>query len=213
VAEAGGAANAVTVNNSGLLTTTADDSIGLFAQSVGGGGGDGGFSPLGGPGRRAEEGRTFRFYRRQWRAPGATAPRWMIVNSEQIYTSGEHSQGIFAQSIGGGGGNGGFSVSTSGASGDEAKSVSVAVGGQGGTAGNAAKVSVTDTASITTLGHRLLGDSSRRASAGRRQWRVCHFRFLDGTQGKSLSVAVGGNGAGGGIGGDGGSARTRRPPS
>ena len=67
-----------------------------------------------------------------------------VDNEGAIQTDGNLSKGVFAQSVGGGGGNGGFSVaggfSTSG--GGEASSV----GGSGAGGGNGGEVSASPTA-------------------------------------------------------------------
>ena len=106
----GGAANTVTVENRGAaISTLGNHSYGLLAQSVGGGGGDGGFAVagqitqgasanfgLGGDGEEAGLGRDV-----------------FVTSTSQITTRGNDSHGLFAQSVGGGGGSGGFSVAGS----------------------------------------------------------------------------------------------------
>ncbi len=66
---------------------------------------------------------------------GALMLPWF--NAGTITTSGTGSAGIVAQSIGGGGGHGGYAVSLSGT---EAAAFSLAVGGSGGASGNAGNV-------------------------------------------------------------------------
>ncbi|VUD69874.1 autotransporter outer membrane beta-barrel domain-containing protein [Methylobacterium symbioticum] len=100
----GGKGQAVTVTNAGALRTGGSDAIGIFAQSIGGGGGTGGDVQgaaqgklkvnltLGGKGGRGNTG------------GGVT-----ITNAATggIETWGDGAHGIVAQSIGGGGGSGG----------------------------------------------------------------------------------------------------------
>ena len=160
----GGGANADTVqvsNTSNISTgcnpgcpisgTGADHSPGIQAQSIGGGGGSGGFSvsgnvqindspsasvgvSLGGSGAGAGAG-------------GAVG----VSNASSILTSGPNSAGVLAQSVGGGGGSGGFSVSGSlqYSAGTKANAiVTTAVGGTGGSGGNAGSVTVATTAAV-----------------------------------------------------------------
>ena len=87
----------VTVNNSGAITTMGAHSHAIFAESIGGGGGSGGggfsaFYSGGGNGGAGGNGSTVR-----------------VTNSQRLETSGLDSRGIYAQSIGGAGGDGGDS--------------------------------------------------------------------------------------------------------
>ena len=117
------AGNAVTVTNSGSITTLGQSytassgatesggGIGIMAQSIGGGGGSmaggGGGSKLGGDGT------------------GSTGGTVTVTNSGAISTAGADAHGILAQSIGGGGGQGRNSVG-----------LFLAVGGTGGAGGD-----------------------------------------------------------------------------
>src|SRR5262249_30003614 len=139
----------VTVDNSGALTTTAQFSPGIFAQSVGGGGGNGAFAggiaAIGGSGGEAGNGLA-----------------GTVNNTANITTGASDSAGIVAQSIGGGGGNGGGAVSAS-------LFVSFAMGGEGEAGGsggtvcvNTSNASCTNTlapaaTTITTSGDRSTG--------------------------------------------------------
>ncbi|MDF3837836.1 autotransporter domain-containing protein [Cupriavidus basilensis] len=100
----GGIGGAVSVESDGPLLTTGISSIGILAQSIGGGGGAGGNAQgmttstgngtlslnIGGHGGSGNHGGTV-----------------SVTNTDDIKTLGEHSYAIHAQSIGGGGGNGG----------------------------------------------------------------------------------------------------------
>jgi hypothetical protein len=129
----------------------------VLAQSVGGGGGAGGFSvsgafslqsgadanSVGGAGGSGGDG-------------GAVT----VTSRGVIETRGASSHGIFAQSVGGGGGAGGFSIAAgvSITGGGKAQSV----GGSGGAAGDASTVTVDVFNNITTSGplsHGVLAQS------------------------------------------------------
>ncbi|MGO8738244.1 hypothetical protein [Rhodoblastus sp.] len=148
---AGGDANTVTVNNSAGISTGGQFSDGIFAQSIGGGGGNGGFAVgvglfvsvgVGGNGGVAGNG-------------GAVCVNSSIgpcsdslgAATPTIQTSGDHSTAILAQSIGGGGGNGGWAVSASvGFYAD----ISIGVGGKGGAGGHGGDVYVGGAGTIIT---------------------------------------------------------------
>jgi hypothetical protein len=128
-----GDGGAVTVTNSGTITTTGDvsqrTSAGIFAQSIGGGGGDAGGSAgvvvLGGTGSAGGNGGTVK-----------------VTNSGLLQTAADDSFGIVAQSVGGGGGSGGGSGAL------------VAIGGSGNSTGNGGTVTVENSGVITTAGDR-----------------------------------------------------------
>jgi hypothetical protein len=69
-----------------------------------------------------------------------------VKNAAAITTFGILSNGIIAQSVGGGGGNGGFAISGSLSLGGDASSN--ATGGNGGAGGNAGTVMVVNTGAI-----------------------------------------------------------------
>ncbi len=129
----GGDGANVTVTHNGSIVTHAGGSIGILAQSIGGGGGDAGFGAglvaIGADGSGGGDGAT------------------VTVNTGTdsfVGTSGLFSHGIVAQSIGGGGGTGG-----TGAGG-------VAIGGDGGGGGDGGTVNID-----TEGGVRTIGDYSR----------------------------------------------------
>ncbi len=122
---AGGHGGAVQVTNKGLIQTFGYRSRGIYAQSIGGGGGDGGNSgglvAIGGEGAGTSNG-------------GAVS----VINSGTITTAGENSHAIFAESIGGGGGDGGDSGGL------------ISIGGDGGDGGNGGKVDVINSGRLIT---------------------------------------------------------------
>ena len=130
---AGSSGGSVTVYNYGNIATySTGNGIGdasslgsaaIFAQSVGGGGGNGGeangWVSVGGVG-----------------GGGGSGGNVFLVNDGNLATSANFSQGILEQSIGGGGGNGG-SAGAFGIGG------SLGIGGKGGNGGNGGNVSLT----------------------------------------------------------------------
>jgi hypothetical protein len=90
----GGAAGDVSVTNQNDISTAGEYSRGIFAQSVGGGGGDGG--DAGGMFAIASSG-----------SAGKTGGDVDVTHSGAINTVGDHAVGLFVQSVGGSGGNGG----------------------------------------------------------------------------------------------------------
>jgi hypothetical protein len=126
---ASGDGGAITVDNSGMLLTEGESAIGIFAQSVGGGGGNGAgsgawFASLGGDG-----------------GGGGLGGAISVMNTGLIETRGRYAHSIFAQSIGGGGGNGAGSGG-----------IWVAIGGDGGAASHGGDVTVNNAGELTTFG-------------------------------------------------------------
>jgi hypothetical protein len=128
---AGGNGDKVTVANGGRLTTNGYRAAGILAQSIGGGGGNGGLTvglvSIGGDGTGGGTG-------------GAVDVS--TTASSNITTMGDESIGIHAQSIGGGGGNGGLNIG------------SITIGADGGTGNNASEVIVSNKGDISTEGNK-----------------------------------------------------------
>jgi hypothetical protein len=155
VGGSGGAAGnggAVNATNTGAIVTFGAQSDGIYAQSVGGGGGSGGGASstnkansdapaqtaisVGGVGGGAGTGGTVTV---------------VNTNGGTILTQGVAAFGIFAHSVGGGGGEGAAAGAISGS----LQSLSVGVGGNGGIGGNGGAVNVATGdggSSITTTG-------------------------------------------------------------
>ncbi len=154
----GGYGGEVNVYSGSSIFTKGEQSHGIFAQSIGGGGGTGGLSVTGGVsafgglslsmGGDGGEGKY-----------GGTVN---VTNSGSIDTQGEYAYGIKAQSIGGGGGSGGASGSVMANFSslipipDEyptgSINIALALGGSGGTGGKGGTVNVTNNGQITTEG-------------------------------------------------------------
>ena len=153
-----GMGSTVIVNNTGGVQTLGLNSEGILAQSIGGGGGAGGFSVAGGysadsGGLTASLGGT---------AGGGGASGNVTLTSGAgitISTGSDNSTAMIAQSIGGGGGDGGFSA----AGGVSTKTaVNFSMGGAGGAGGNAGEVTLNNASAIFTSG-TIRSASSRKA--------------------------------------------------
>lgn len=159
----GGTSSSVTVHNSGDLETHGTFSRGIFAQSIGGGGGDGGFAGgvFTGGGAGGEGGSVDNPLRIGGKGDGVRNNQIgagvTVTNSGGIKTFGHDSQGIFAQSVGGGGGNGGGSVSVG-------AFIAIAVGGSGGIGGDGGTVRVDNV--VADPAHGPVIETSGERSAG-----------------------------------------------
>ena len=163
-------AGTVTVTNSGMLRTTQDDSDGIFAQSIGGGGGIGGnghigaiVSPPPGTVSRSNFGKTLTIGVGGSGGDSGDGKAVTVTNTNSIYTEGATSYGIFAQSVGAGGGIGG--------DGDIGATGKVGIGGGGGAAGNGGDVTVSQIGNITTNRQRRDGDLRAKRRRRRRRGR------------------------------------------
>ena len=134
----GGDGEQVTVINQSTIGTAGAKAYGVLAQSIGGGGGDGGYSVAAGIATTQQVGNVAV-------AVGGSG----AVGAVQ--TEGQKSHGIAAQSIGGGGGNGGFAVAGTASFNNAAPvDLSVAVGGSGGRGGDGGLVTVVNAGDIET---------------------------------------------------------------
>ncbi|MCY6383576.1 autotransporter outer membrane beta-barrel domain-containing protein [Hoeflea prorocentri] len=166
---AAGVGKTVSLDNSGNLISLADGSSGIFAQSVGGGGGQGG-SVRGMP-RVSLEKKTRESQKSLSLAVtvggrgggGGAGGTVDVLNSGIITTEGALAHGIDAQSVGGGGGTGG-DAEASASSSTGLTAVSVAVGGFGGSASNGGSVGVQNTAAVATKG--IISNAIRAQSVG-----------------------------------------------
>ncbi len=186
--DAGGNGGTVSVLNYGRLQTSQDSARGIYAQSVGGGGGDGGATASGGVGMSVAFGGQG--------GTGGAGGQVSVTNSNSISTGGSSADGIFAQSLGGGGGNGGFAVS--GSFGGVA--CSLAVGGSGGGGGAGAAVSVNNSGDILTTGKMSTGLTAESRGGGGGD---AGFTVTAADGAINLNFSVGGNGSPGDNGGGG----------
>ena len=194
---AGGQGRAVDLRNSSDIATLGDGSHALFAQSLGGGGGSGGFSVAGSiswDNAAASIGVSVGGFG----GAGRSGDRVTVATrGGSIFTAGDGANGILAQSIGGGGGNGGFSVAGSFAKGNNSKTLSVSVGGFGGDGGNGGVVDVENAAAIATLGDRSEGIFAQSVGGGGGSGGFSVTGSWGGRGSKDVSLALGGFGGDG----------------
>ena len=182
----GGSGGSINITNSGTIGTAGDASIGFLGQSIGGGGGHGAntkglFVAVGGQGGQGGSGGNI----------SAT-----LQPGSMFSTSGDFSSGMILQSIGGGGGNGGFGKATG-------IFFSTGIGGAGGQGGNGGVITLASAATssfASTSGNQSHGLLLQSIGGG------------GGTGGHAYSyspgvifagaVAVGGSGGAGGAGGN-----------
>ena len=179
----------VTVGNTGNITTSGDGSNGILAQSIGGGGGTGGFSgalafSVQGPAKAASFGGSG--------GEGSEGNDVTVRHSGTIRTSGNNAVGILAQSIGGGGGTGGFSIGAAGSI--KSTATVMSVGGGGGVGGGSGTVTVTDVyGAITTSGQQSHGILAQSVAGGGGSGGFSIGASFS-LQSDSYANAVGGNG-------------------
>ncbi|WOE40768.1 ESPR-type extended signal peptide-containing protein [Acinetobacter chinensis] len=180
------------VLNTITLSTAGNNAIGILAQSIGGSGGNGGFSvagtaltgggysagvALGGGG-----------------STGGTSQSVVIETDHNIATNGDASTAIVAQSIGGDGGNGGFAISAG--LDVKAASANVSLGGGAGAGGTSGSVNVDSYGSMITTGSGSAGiiAQSLGGDGGNGGFAVSGGAAIGGT----VSVGLGGSGSKGG---------------
>ncbi len=188
----GGNAGTVWMQQAGALSTAGDYSPGLLAQTIGGGGGNGGNTVSG----NLAGGLSFAPSIGGSAGAGGNSGNINISGGNGVVTLGENSPGISAQAIGGGGGHGGATVAASGIS---EVSVNVSVGGSGGSGGTGGQVKLDWAEEIATSGPNsaaVLAQSigGGGGSSGTTVSGALSSRF-------SAQVAVGGSGGSGGTAG------------
>ena len=194
---AGGSGGIVDVASTGDIFTTGDDSHGVFAQSVGGGGGNAGYDML----VNSADGGSANITIGRRGGTGGTGGNVTASTSGDVRTQGVRSHGLFAQSIGNGGGNSSstsVSLSTPKEEDDKGTSLSLAVGLEGGEGGLAGDVVATAAGSIGTMGEEAHGVFAQSVGGGGGNAGSASGGAGEGT---SISVALGGTGGTGGTGG------------
>ena len=187
----------------GEVRTAGESSTGITVQSIGGGGGNGGFNVTAGlAGAGGSSGAVSVGLGGGGGAGGMSGEVKTHLQSD-VYTTGVNSTGILAQSVGGGGGNGGFNVSAgiSGAGG-AAGAISVGLGGAGGEASDGGLVNATATGNILTKGHNsgAFIAQSVGGGGGNGGFNVSANATGAGLTSGSVSVGLGGSAGGGGDG-------------
>ncbi len=198
-----GGGDAGTVDNTvtGTVVTAGDFADGVVAQSLGGGGGNGGFNVSGAIG--ISGGSTGAFAVGIGGSGGGGGDSAAVSNtiSGDVTTSGGDAFGVVTQSIGGGGGNGGFNISGSVAVGNSGSgNVGVGIGGSGGAGGNAGNATTTLTGNVVTVGDRSGAVLTQALGGGGGNGALNVTAGLTATSsvGGNLGVGIGGFGGGGG---------------
>ncbi|WP_378942151.1 autotransporter outer membrane beta-barrel domain-containing protein [Mesorhizobium sp. ANAO-SY3R2] len=189
----GGIGEAVTVKNlsTGAIWTRGDNSYGIFAQSIGGGGGAAGSgSTASGASKTASVNLAIGGMGGEGNRGGSVR----VDNFGTIATEGALSHGIFAQSVGGGGGAAGSASNTSSAS----MSVGVATSIAGGGGANGGYVEVNNDGLIETRGHGAIGIMAQSVGGGGGYTGVVSN---DASGDSAFGLSVGGKGGNGGDGG------------
>ncbi|WP_323760504.1 autotransporter outer membrane beta-barrel domain-containing protein [Maricaulis sp.] len=156
----------------GLIQTAGDEGHGIYARSVGGGGGDGG-SVFTIQGTNAEVGSSALPIDMELGVAigglGGTGGRGgdvTVNNKGLIFTEGARAYGILAESIGGGGGNGGFAFAGNISLNARSNAPAVALGGIGGDGGDAGLITIDNSGSIHTTGREAHGIVARAIGGG-----------------------------------------------
>ncbi|CAM4202124.1 Autotransporter domain-containing protein [Bordetella tumbae] len=181
----------INLGKSSDITTSGADASAVVAQSIGGGGGDGGIATSVG------------FANVMINSVGGSAGagghggRVQINTDGGITTQGAGAVGVLGQSVGGGGGIGGNGTSAGLAL------VSIGVGGAGGSSGRGGEVSFTNRAQINTAGNdshgALLQSVGGGGGAGGNAVAIAMSAYPQ--YSGSAAVSVGGTGGSGGQGG------------
>lgn len=190
----------VEVENSGAITTRGDDSHGLVAQSIGGGGGNGGFAVAGsfsGPNDGPNGALNPKLAIGGDAGNGGKGSVVTVDNSGPIKTYGQSSIALLAQSIGGGGGNGGMSITGGIGVGLNNTEIGVSIGGKGGTGGTAGAVTVDSTGNISTAGDQSAGIVAQSIGGSGGNGGMSISGSLSPTTSNSLGVTIGGKGGSG----------------
>ena len=211
----GGAAGAVTVGNAtgARIVTEGAQSHGIFAQSVGGGGGNGGevlSVSVSRPGSSAKMRQGLQLGLGGSGGTGGTGGAVDVVNDGLIVTRGDKAHGILAQSVGGGGGNGGYSITGTAIlekGSDADPTMALNIGGSGGSGNAAGAVSVVNRGEIDVSGRESHGVLAQSVGGGGGNGGLAVSLSLRDlakqAKGKSYTkLAIGGAGGDGADGGD-----------
>ncbi len=202
----GGTGGIVNVTSSAYVHTSGNGSLGILAQSIGGGGGTGGEASSGG---KVKDSTAFSATASVGGngGSGMTSGDVTVDNTGIIITNGVSSYAILAQSIGGGGGISGvatenlysFKSDTSGTT------IAVAVGGSGGSGAVAGDVTVTNYGGIGTALANSVGIFAQSVGGGggnASNVESVNQSVQGSSSGNSFSVAIGGTGGTGGAAGN-----------
>jgi hypothetical protein len=181
----GNTGGAVTIKSSALIDTSGELSHGIVAQSIGGGGGAGGVGGIDNDlvgdyfqGGSVSTGNNALNVAVALGGDGGLGNNGGLVtvgNTGQIVARGAQSHAIYAQSIGGGGGDAGAATALSGSfaitggqasAGSKTQNFGVAIGGTGAGGGNGGTVNVTNDGSLLTLGDAGYGVMAQSIGGG-----------------------------------------------
>jgi hypothetical protein len=168
----GAESGVVTVDNDGQIQTYGDASHGILAQSIGGGGGNGGHArtiELNGIGKIQPPGQVANSFGVAIGGTGGTGAlggHVDVTNTGLIVTRGVQAHGVWAQSIGGGGGNGGATISLLIQGNRTSNTGTFHVGGQGGVGAKGGAVDVLNEGRIVTVGQNSHGIQANSIGGG-----------------------------------------------
>lgn len=169
----GNAGGLINLTNSGGILTTGDVSYGMLGQSIGGGGGQGGVAYASGTNKTNLSGTLG-----GTGGLGNVGGNVNLTNQGGIQTWGSSSYGLYAESVGGGGGIGVGALS----SGNKNLVLNFTMGGSGGTGANGGAITVTNTGTIDTHGDEAHGIVAQSVGGG-------GGAFMMSTVGKASSTA------------------------
>ncbi len=194
----GGIGGSVKVTSKAIVETAGASSVGILAQSIGGGGGNGGMARSGGL-KSATNGVNVSVGGSG--GSGMSSSSVIVENQNQIYTNGEGSHGVLAQSLGGGGGNAGMTINTLLYESADVNRFAVSIGGSGGDGSRSGPVNVTNNGVIGTFGNNAVGIFAQSIGGGGGNSDLVITGSLFGNGGgNSFFAGIGGTGGTGGIG-------------
>lgn len=163
---AGGAGKAVAVKSKATITTAGEKAYGIKAQSIGGGGGDGGLAVSGSIGGGANSLKLNVAVGGSGGAGSSSGTVGVETTGGSIKTEGKGAHGIFAESVGGGGGDGGLAVTGTVGLGGKTANIGIAAGGVGGSGSTGNRVTVKNAGTITTQGDEAFGIFAQSVGGG-----------------------------------------------
>ncbi|GAB5471149.1 MAG: hypothetical protein Kilf2KO_41790 [Rhodospirillales bacterium] len=219
--DSGGDGGGIVVTNSatGTIAVSGSGSYGIFAQSLGGGGGTGGIAIDGDVEGEDDASAVTQlaFGLGGSSGSGGDGGQVFVSNSASISSvfdvDGEGSQmhGVFAQSIGGGGGSGDVGVGGDVTGSEDSKALTLAVGGSGGSGGSAASgatgkvglagVGILNTGAVSVVGDGSKGIFAQSIGGGGGEGSAGLSGTVDSGDGSAVTLSVGTQGGSGGDGG------------
>ncbi|WP_255696706.1 autotransporter outer membrane beta-barrel domain-containing protein [Sandaracinobacteroides sayramensis] len=142
----------VFADNDGLIATSGNGSIGILAQSIGGGGGSGGDANASSDTSAGSYSLSASVAHGGKGQSGGNGAKSWAGNGGLIITTGESADGMLVQSIGGGGGSGGAGDAKATTKADNSLGLDMSIGGQAGNGGTGGTVKADNSGSILTLG-------------------------------------------------------------